>query len=68
MWVQQQLQIVVLNEGTIEIKDKQAQRNNITAAEAVAEIWYGLTSLQGSLTDLDDEISNLEFRLNDSEQ
>lgn len=68
MWVQQQLQIVVLNEGTIEIKDKQAQRNNITAAEEVAEIWYGLTSLQGSLTDLDDEISNLEFRLNDSEQ
>ena len=65
MWVQQQLQIVVLNEGTIEIKDKQAQRNNITAAEAVAEIWYGLTSLQGSLTDLDDEISNLESRLND---
>ena len=39
MWVQQQLQIVVLNEGTIEIKDKRAQRNNITAAEAVAEIW-----------------------------
>jgi hypothetical protein len=46
MWVQQQLQIVVLNEGTIEIKDKQAQRNNITAAEEVAEIWYGQTSVR----------------------
>jgi hypothetical protein len=46
MWVQQQLQIVVLNEGTIEIKDKRAQRNNITAAEAVAEIWYRQVSVR----------------------
>ena len=46
MWVQQQLQIVVLNEGTIEIKDKQVQRNNITAAEAVAKIWYGQASFR----------------------
>ncbi|HZA64312.1 MAG TPA: hypothetical protein VE573_15665 [Nitrososphaeraceae archaeon] len=46
MWVQQQLQIVVLNEGTIEIKDKQAQRNNINAAEAVAEIWYRQASVR----------------------
>ena len=48
MWVQQQHQIVVLNEGTIEIKDKQAQRNNITAAEEVAEIWYWLTFYKGA--------------------
>lgn len=46
MWVQQQLQIVVLNEGTIEIKDKQVQRNNITTAEEVAEIWYGQASVR----------------------
>ncbi|HKG72026.1 MAG TPA: hypothetical protein VKA87_09005 [Nitrososphaeraceae archaeon] len=35
MWIQQQLPIVVLKEGATETKDKQAQRNNITAAEAV---------------------------------
>jgi hypothetical protein len=42
----QQLQIVVLKEGATETKDKQAQRNNITAAEAVAEIWYGQASFR----------------------
>src|SRR5678816_2027697 len=35
---QQQVPIVVLKEGTTETKDKDAQRNNITAAKLVAEI------------------------------
>jgi archaeal chaperonin len=35
---QQQIPIVVLKEGTTETKDKQAQRNNITAAKTIAEI------------------------------
>ena len=35
---QQQIPIVLLKEGTTETKDKDAQRNNITAAKLVAEI------------------------------
>lgn len=35
---QQQVPIVVLKEGTTETKDKDAQRNNITAAKLVAEL------------------------------
>ncbi|MDQ3868616.1 MAG: TCP-1/cpn60 chaperonin family protein [Thermoproteota archaeon] len=35
---QQQVPIVVLKEGTTETKNKEAQRNNITAAKTVAEI------------------------------
>ena len=35
---QQQVPIVVLKEGTIETKDKDAQKNNITAAKLVAEV------------------------------
>src|SRR5919109_3183662 len=38
MSAQQQVPIVVLKEGTTETKDKQAQRNNITASKTVAEI------------------------------
>ncbi len=35
---QQQIPIVLLKEGTTETKDKDAQRNNITAAKLVAEV------------------------------
>src|SRR4029079_19338349 len=35
---QQQVPIVVLKEGTTETKDKDAQKNNITAAKLVAEV------------------------------
>jgi len=38
MSAQQQIPIVLLKEGTTETKDKDAQRNNITAAKLVAEI------------------------------
>jgi thermosome len=38
MSVQQQTPIVLLKEGTTETKDKDAQRNNITAAKLVAEM------------------------------
>lgn len=38
MSVQQQVPIVVLKEGTTETKEKDAQRNSITAAKLVAEI------------------------------
>lgn len=38
MSVQQQVPIVVLKEGTTETKEKDAQRNNITAAKLVAEL------------------------------
>jgi archaeal chaperonin len=38
MSVQQQVPIVVLKEGTTEKKEKDAQRNNITAAKLVAEL------------------------------
>ncbi|HEX7033275.1 MAG TPA: thermosome subunit beta [Nitrososphaera sp.] len=38
MSVQQQVPVVVLKEGTSETKGDQAQRNNITAAKAIAEI------------------------------
>jgi chaperonin GroEL (HSP60 family) len=38
MSVQQQIPIVLLKEGTTEIKDKDAQRNKITAAKLVAEV------------------------------
>src|SRR5512145_2184415 len=38
MSAQQQIPIVLLKEGTTETKDKDAQRNNITAAKLVAEV------------------------------
>ncbi len=38
MSAQQQVPVVVLKEGTSETKGNQAQRNNITAAKAIAEI------------------------------
>jgi len=38
MSAQQQIPIVLLKEGTTETKDKDAQRNNITAAKLVAEL------------------------------
>jgi archaeal chaperonin len=38
MSTQQQVPIMLLKEGTTETKDKDAQRNNITAAKLVAEI------------------------------
>ncbi|HEU4468519.1 MAG TPA: TCP-1/cpn60 chaperonin family protein, partial [Nitrososphaeraceae archaeon] len=38
MSVQQQMPLVLLKEGTTETKDKDAQRNNITAAKLVAEM------------------------------
>lgn len=38
MSAQQQIPIMVLKEGTTETKDKDAQRNNITAAKLVAEV------------------------------
>jgi len=38
MSAQQQVPIVLLKEGTTETKDKDAQRNNITAAKLVAEV------------------------------
>jgi len=40
MWIQQ-LPIVVLKECATETKDKQAQRNNITAAETVRRYGTG---------------------------
>src|ERR687892_1593633 len=38
MSVQQQIPIVLLKEGSTETKDKDAQRNNITAAKLVTEL------------------------------
>ena len=38
MSAQQQIPIMLLKEGTTETKDKDAQRNNITAAKLVAEV------------------------------
>ena len=38
MSAQQQMPIVLLKEGTTETKDKDAQKNNITAAKLVAEV------------------------------
>jgi archaeal chaperonin len=38
MSVQQQVPIVVLKEGTTETKEKDANRNNITAAKLVADL------------------------------
>ena len=38
MSAQQQIPIMLLREGTTETKDKDAQRNNITAAKLVAEV------------------------------
>src|SRR6187402_173804 len=38
MSVQEQVPIVVLKEGTTETKDRDAQRNTITAAKLVAEL------------------------------
>lgn len=43
MSVQQQVPTVVLKEGTTETKEKDAQRNNISAAKLVAElVWSRL--------------------------